>query len=177
MNQKFNDLTKQFSKTALQLAHLLWQGTTHGKTGDSCMTYEEAAARLGVSAGDAYDAAYELQLSDLVTQHDSGNWCYAKGKLFVMFDEHWKPCNQPWNPADDAITLARALVDADLSGFPEVISQTLGWSPRRLNPALNFLTGNGYAEGRKFLNSGDFETAVISTSETRRFLRSHGYKV
>jgi len=81
---------------------------------------------------------------------------------------------QNWNPEEDAVTLAAAMVNGgEQSGGLADLDRTLGWGARRLNPAANYLALNGII--RPFHEMGShpytFSSAAI-THRTRRFAES-----
>ena len=156
-----------YSPAATALARLFVEGSATGRQFDPELSPEEAGAKLGVSDDDLTDAVHEL--NGMVTDH-LGRLLFPQEALFVQFDEHW----MPWKPADDALRVAAGLVnDPAFPDTPREMAVALGWSARRLNPALAFLCMRGLVEDRRYLDGTEFIAHRIDkTDATRRFVKS-----
>jgi hypothetical protein len=156
-----------YSPAATALAKLFVEGSATGRQFDPELSPEEAGAKLGVSDDDLTDAVHEL--NGMVTDH-LGRLLFPQEALFVQFDEHW----MPWKPADDALRVAAGLVnDPAFPDTPREMAVALGWSARRLNPALAFLCMRGLVEDRRYLDGTEFIAHRIDkTDATRRFVKS-----
>jgi len=87
--------------------------------------------------------------------------------LFIETDQYVKD----WNPEEDAVTLACALLN---TGQPIVnvkeVDETLGWGPRRINPAIYFLDLEGAIGHSEVLDPVYAYDAVIITARTKRYV-------
>ena len=82
-----------------------------------------------------------------------------------------------WNPAEDAVSLAGAMVNAAAkTGYANLsdVDALLGWGPRRLNPAAEYLALHGYIRPLNTMGSKPyvFSSAAVD-HRTRRFAESH----
>ena len=59
----------------------------------------------------------------------------AEDVLFVAFDKYFKQ----WNPEEDALRIAADLVNGAESGQVPRMAEKYDWTPRRMNPAVNYL--------------------------------------
>lgn len=87
--------------------------------------------------------------------------------FFVVTD----PLLQEWTPTEDAVVLAAAMVNSghDYANLAQV-DQALGWGPRRINPAAEYLSQQGIIRPLNEMGSAPyaFSSAAISF-RTRRF--------
>jgi len=93
-------------------------------------------------------------------------------QLFVETDEVLRG----WNPVEDAATLAAAMINDAAGGshasIPRV-AQGLGWPPRRLNPAADYLAERGYIRALRTMGSAPYVfTNAAVDFKTRRFAES-----
>lgn len=126
---------------------------------------------LGIPEDDLVDAVDELNGLGCVrsSPHMGARNAWTMGphrRLFVRFDRYWKD----WDPAKDAVILAQH-VQADQGGNTQQMAEKLGWSARRINPALYYLVDRELVLSSKS-NSHPYVTHWIQkTDETRRFLK------
>jgi hypothetical protein len=120
------------------------------------------------------DALDELDQKGLVfiRRLINGEGVGARAGLFAYYDHFWRP----WNPSNDAIQVAQCLMEVgEHNGInvPETANR-LGWQPRRMNPALEYLAMRdaGKFGGEAAYPWRDF--FVLCTAATRRFLRDIG---
>lgn len=134
---------------------------------DPQVSIAEIASDTGLPRDDIVDAAHELTGMVTVFHEDT---LYPEEELFVRFDKFWKD----WNPAADALTLATGLVnDNEFPNDPAEISKRLGWEPRRLNPALAYLSHRKLVREFRALNTGPWLVYTVEkTDATRRFVKS-----
>ncbi|MBE0548490.1 MAG: toll/interleukin-1 receptor domain-containing protein [Rubrivivax sp.] len=156
-----------FSAAATALAKLFVETTDYARTFEPHASLGDLCTELGLPEEDLVDAIHELK--GLVTrQHD--DFIFPEAELFVRFDQFWKG----WNPADDALRVASGLVNDDkFPSRPAEIAGRFGWAPRRLNPALAYLTGRGLVRDIRALDNGPwFLVDMHRTEATRRFVKS-----
>ena len=103
----------------------------------------------------------------LETRH---GFVYPKDELFVSFDKFW----MGWDPAQDALRLAADLVnDDEFPRDPTSIAARYDWSPRRLNPAIAFLSNRNALQTLGGMGTAPYGAAMIRSNDaTRRFVRS-----
>lgn len=118
------------------------------------------------------DAAAELEMYGLVSLAGAVGrpvlLLRPKYELFALFD----PVVMETSPQDDAVEIARLALELDSGHVPE-LERHLGWTKRRLNPALALVVGL-VADGR--IRKGiqpDYVTLgfVMSAEERVRFRR------
>jgi hypothetical protein len=130
------------------------------------LSVSEICDQTSFSQEEVADALYEL--GNLV-EEDYGS-VMASPELFVTFDRHFKM----WDPAVDALRIAADLLnDVSLPREPQQIAERYGWEPRRLNPAIAYLTGRKLIGSLSHLGMGPFLVAHLETTDaTRRFVKS-----
>lgn len=110
--------------------------------------------------------AHELKRIDLVCLQPGSLELGAGEKLFARTDALF----QPWNPRADGLELCRRGVPnmpANMQ-IPEDVS-ALGWGPRRLNPAIQFLLDTERAESWSTAHPY-IARAISFTTEARLFV-------
>lgn len=162
------------SVNAQRLAALLSERSETGTNYDPQMNPEDILTALGLSEEEISLAADELDEKcwvELLKTSGTGKAGFAeiapKPKLFLETDLTLKG----WNPREDAKTLAATLakLGSDSQAALATLDQTLGWGPRRLNPAAQFLTANGYAEPIEVMGTHPYAyAALVVTARTRR---------
>jgi hypothetical protein len=93
---------------------------------------------------------------------------FAEWTLFFQFDPHVKS----WTSSDDAREVAKELVArAPRDVKSRELEVNLGWSPRRLNPAMGWLEQHRKATFRKPSGSAPFAFSTAqATDATKRFV-------
>jgi hypothetical protein len=94
---------------------------------------------------------------------------WPEPKLFLALDKY----AMPWNPSEDAVRIAvRLLNNESRSSSTVKMAQSLGWSPRRFNPALHFLASNGIIDVIEVCGTFPFQYPEMRANiKTRRFVR------
>lgn len=158
-----------FSASATALARLFVLKSKHGKPFDPHFNLSELAGELQLSKDDTKDAILELQ-GFVKNHHD--DIISPEDALFVYFDRFW----QPWEAERDAWTVASGLINDP--GFPreqELLAQHLGWTARRLNPAVTYLASHGLIKFSISHRGEAWRYACIFKSDTTRlFVKSRG---
>jgi hypothetical protein len=151
----------------MTLARFFVQSSQTGQKFDPQCEPEELASTLGLSEEDLSDAVHELR--GLVTNH-LGHLLFPEDSLFARFDKYW----MTWDPEADALRVAESLVnDAVFPDKPADMGELLGWSARRLNPALAYLCDRGLVRDVRAMDGTDFLAYRIDkTDATRRFVKS-----
>lgn len=130
---------------------------------------------LGLSADQAGMAASELSDSGYVELHvDSGSGpagfsqVAPTPELFIKTD----PFLRGWDPERDAVELAAAMVNRARDGVAALadVDKHLGWGPRRLNPAADFLRVYGMVRASDEAGSSPYTYSYAFVDHrTRRF--------
>lgn len=156
-----------YSPAATSIAKHLVEHTSLARKFDPRTSIAEVVAATGLSEEDVIDGAHELM--GLVSVYHKED-LYPEEELFVRFDKFWKP----WDPAADALTLATRMVnDSTFPEEPASIAKILDWEPRRLNPALAYLSQRKLVWDIRPLHTGPWLVGSIQkTDETRRFVKS-----
>ena len=98
---------------------------------------------------------------------------YPQEHLFALYDGYFKD----WTPAEDALRIAADLVNEgriDSQVRPRELAERYGWEPRRLNPAIFYLSLVGAAKLLRNLGMAPFTCAGLwLTGKARRFVRLH----
>jgi hypothetical protein len=156
-----------YSVVATLLAKIFVTQSALGVFADPQYDEERLVSESGLTDEEVRDALYELR-DFFKESHFSA---MVQSTLFAEFDKFWKP----WDPEKDALRLAADLVnDDDFPHAPEDIAARYEWEPRRLNPAIAYLSSRrlvtimeGFAH--------PYETFRVSkTDATRRFVKSRG---
>ena len=157
--------TSDFSPAAMAVAKVFVETSPDGRVYDLSLTMETLQQHTGLTEDDVSDALFELKRW-IERSHDT---YFANEGLYVEFDRFF----MPWKPAEDAILLASHLMqDPDFPQVPSKIVDRLGWSARRLNPAITYLEKREAVSTMRGLGSGHFTVYSIEpTSATRRFLK------
>ncbi len=155
-----------YSSAASAIARLFVERSKNGLFADPQMSVEEVAQEAGLSVEDAKDGLYELSAFLKI----SLDRVLVQGTLFAEFDRYW----QPWNPADDALRLAADIVnDPEFPADCKQIAERYGWEPRRLNPAICYLSERRLIVDYRALGSGPWATIrVVGNDHIRRFVKS-----
>ena len=161
-----------YSPAANTVAKVFVENSKHGSTGDLQYDIETIAEKTGLTILDTEEAVDELS-SFFQFHHSicSSSSVMAKASLYVKFDQYWKD----WNPQQDALKLAADMISDET--FPtnsHAIAQHYRWKPRRLNPAVVYLAGQGVLHcasevGRYFEYSGVIPHKV----KLRRFVKKN----
>ena len=131
---------------------------------------------LDPGAGATAVTLLELEGRGMIVKHansSAGSLGFARivpeAALFVEFDAYY----EYWVPADDAARVAAELMHHEADSLSlHSLSERLGWTARRLNPAVSFLIERQLVRESNAIGLGCWCTAWIRrTDATRRFLR------
>lgn len=161
---------------AAEIAELFAKRSEDGRAWDPQMPVADLKAATDVSDNDLIDAISELEdLGWVEPQRVMGAAPYGydvvtpTDRLFEQVDQSV----MGWNPVQDAVRVAAEVVNSEESGLQahELIDR-LGWTPRRLNPALSYLVTRDLVLSSR-ANDPVFVTHYVAeTSKTRRFVRN-----
>jgi hypothetical protein len=163
------------SPAAEMIAKLMIEKSEHGDSFDPQFDGDELRTATGLPDDDLVDAIDELAGRGFVRKHVTMGcgslgfaFVTAEAALFSNLDRFF----HDWDPEADALRVAAMLInEGDDSGVPQ-IAEKLGWAPRRMNPAVNYLIERDLIESSKSLGTHPWCTPWISKSHrTRRFVR------
>lgn len=163
------------SPAAEMIAKLVIEKSGHGDSFDPQLDGNELRAITELPDEDLIDAIDELAgrgfVRKIVTM-GCGTLGFSsvtsEAALFSELDKFF----MDWDPEADALRIAAELVNGgDDSGVPQ-IAEKLGWAPRRMNPAVNYLIERDLIDSSETLGTHPWCTHWISkTNKTRRLVR------
>lgn len=165
----------RLSILAGRIAAFLIQSSERARWGDPQVPVEELRAFAGVADDDIAEAVEELESRGWVApSRGLGNGAIGfhrlmpTPQLFAALDGTL----MPWNPADDARTVVAAILNT-VSGSMviPVLADQLGWTPRRMNPAITFLVDAGAMEHSNSIDPDYQYYSLRKNPTSRRFLR------
>jgi len=121
-----------FSVAATTIASVFCEQTETGTSSDPMLSMEKVIEHSGLAHEDVEDGLYELRSFFKDDQH----YVRPESELFVEFDKAFKG----WDSEKDALRIASAILNDDK--FPTSVEKTatqFEWTPRRINPAINYL--------------------------------------
>ncbi len=158
-----------------RIAAFLIQTSKRGRSADPQLDVDDLRAIAEVPDDDIAEAVDELESRGWVTPTRAlvaGPLGFVRllptARLFSDLDAML----MPWNPREDARTVAAAIVNSNGGSMViQLLAHQLGWTPRRMNPAVTLLVEDGVMDNS---NSHDAEFEYYSLHKnisTRRFLR------
>jgi hypothetical protein len=133
----------RYSPHAVAVARLLAETSTNGRENDPAMSADAVRETIKLADEDIAEAVHELEHDGLLHRHQSlgmgaiGFYALApRAGFFQVFD----PALGIGDPVADARLVAAALIDGgEQAGSIAELAQKLGWTARRINPALAVL--------------------------------------
>jgi hypothetical protein len=161
------------SPAASQIAKLCSDSSSSGGHGERTIEVQELRTTTGLRDDDIVDAVDELHERGFIwiDKHlGMGRIGFAairaKAALFSALDSHFTAND----PEQDALRIAADLVNEVESGSVAEMSAHYGWEPRRINPALTYLTERDAVDSSRSMNPTYVTTWVRATPKTRRLL-------
>jgi len=155
-----------YSAAATAVAKVFVESTKTARFADPQMSVDQLSEATNLPRDDVEDALHEL--SGMVRV--SLDHVLVEDELFVVFDKHW----MSWDPAKDALTLATDLINSE--EFPrglKDIAQRYEWEPRRLNPAVAYLSNRKIIRDVRAIGGSPWLCPFVHlTTDTRRFVKS-----
>ena len=162
------------SPAAQAIARLMVESSSFGTPMDPQLSPEAIREACGLGGDDMVDGADELEATGMVR------------KLLAMGEEHFAalfpsvgffPAFDPLfgkhKPEQDAGRIAADLVNSGVQGAGTgELAARFGWSPRRMNPAIEYLTINNLALAPGAIGSEWSSPYIMVTPAMRRFVRS-----
>lgn len=163
------------SPAAETIARLMIEESEHGDQFDPQLEGEELRKAIQLGTDDVIDAVDELEGRGLIRTlkalgaAELGFVSIApSASLFSELDHHF----MQWRPAEDALRVAAELVNGAEGQSVQQIAESLGWQPRRMNPALNWLIARDLVQASEACGTHPWTTHWIGkTPKTRRFVR------
>lgn len=157
-----------FSVAATTIAKTFCLESEHGSSNDPSLSMDELLEKTGLSQDDAIDALYELR-NFIKDDHFS---VIPNKELFVEFDKAF----MEWDAEKDALRLASSLINDNNfpTNVPEM-AEKFGWTSRRMNPAINYLTNREICRDTEICGCYPWEQPYLQESKTgsiRRFVKS-----
>jgi hypothetical protein len=161
-----------------RIATYFVQASVQARFGDPQLPVEELRRLASTNDDDIAEAVDELESLGWVSPSralGAGELGFVrlmpKPRLFARLDAFL----MPWNPEEDARTVAAALLNsADGALVTQMLAQELGWTPRRMNPALTVLIEAGAVEYSQSLDQTYESYYLRKNVQTRRFVRERG---
>ena len=163
------------STIAGRIAAYLVQSSERGRWGDPQLPVDELRALAMVSDDDIVEAIDELESRGWVEPTlalGAGALGFVRvmptPQLFSALDAML----MPWNPSEDARTVAAAILNTTGGAMVvQDLAQQLGWTPRRVNPAITLLVDSGVMEHSKSIDREYQYYSLRKNATSRRFLR------
>ncbi len=133
---------------------------------------ELTAQQLGMAASELSDAGYVKLVIDSGSGDAGFSNLMPKPLLFFRTD----PVLQRWDPQRDAIELAAAMINTAREGQVSLadLAKHLGWPPRRLNPAADFLRLYGYVQSSSEFGSQPYTYSCAFVNHRTKRLAEGG---
>jgi hypothetical protein len=163
------------SPAAQAIVRLIEERSETGCKFDPQLDADEIRDATRLPEDDIIDAVDELEGRGFVGRHRTlgegsigFRVLYAEAALFVEFDRHF----QDWDPEADAQRIAADLVNGAGEADTSSLAESYGWSPRRINPAINYLRERNLVETSASLGVHPWCVAFVrKNTATRRFVR------
>jgi len=164
------------SPAAQAIVKLMIERTDTGYSLDPLLTPDAIRTSTSLADDDIADATDELEAGGFVRRHHAFGegdigfiYLSPENELFIKFDRYFKE----FNAESDAICIAAELVNNDLDGINvEKLASSLGWGPRRMNPAVNYLISRNLAQSGSEMGSNPWTTFWIrKIPATKRFVK------
>ena len=165
------------SPAAEAIARLMIERSEHGDALDPSLEPNDLRDGIDLLDDALIDGVDELESMGLVRRHCASgdgvlgfHYITPEAALFGRLDKHLTETD----PELDARRIAADLVNGVHDGNVKAIAGAYGWTPRRMNPAVNYLIESGLVETGHEIGSHPWACHWIrSTSHTRRFVRDH----
>ena len=165
------------SPLAAQISELFARDSEDGRSWDPQMHVDNIREATNATDDDLIDAISELEdLGWVKPQRVIGAPPFGfqivtpTDRLFERVDKHV----MGWDTAADAARVAAELVNSGERGLQSrILAEKLGWSPRRLNPALSYLVSRDLVLESRNIDRTFVTGYVAVNPRTRRFVREH----
>ncbi|MCP5214331.1 MAG: toll/interleukin-1 receptor domain-containing protein [Pseudomonadales bacterium] len=157
-----------FSVAATAIANVFCSKSETGTSHDPMLEMDDLVQETGLTQKDIEDGLYELR-PFFKEEHYS---IIPENELFVEFDKAF----MGWEPDKDALRMASAILNDER--FPTSlteIAEKFDWSPRRINPAVNYLINRNICRDDEIMGIHPWAQHRIQEKQSgsiRRFVKS-----
>jgi hypothetical protein len=164
-----------FSVHASKVAFMLAENseTGCGAHVDPLINVDEIHEALGIPYDEIEEAIDELVENGLIETHPAMGTSLRISPNDSLF---WNadPYVKDWVPTEDAIKVAALVTNLKDGANMADVANKLCYGPRRMNPAVTYLTACGYIQADQAIGSYPYmHWTLYSTPTTRRFLREN----
>jgi hypothetical protein len=165
------------SSAAARIAAEIVGQSKVGREGDPAIRVEELLASTGLTEQDFEVAVDELERRFLVkplraTGCPPLGYYAVEAIKYIFIDLDLVFMN--WSPRKDAVRIAVELLNSECYGLSsEDVSVKLGWTPRRMNPALAYLIHQGAVIASRNIDATFVTVHIEKNNRTRAFVREH----
>ena len=160
---------------AARIAESFVLRSRRGREGDPQLEVADLLQLTGYSAPQLIEAIDELEEYSLVKPArviGAPPFGYRSVRAARHLFEALDGVVMGWNTKDDARVLAAAIVNGDGRGSARELAAQLGWTTRRINPALAYLSIRQLVTASQNVDSEYVTSHVIATPRTTRFVRN-----
>ena len=173
---QYNPLSgTHLSLAAQEITKLIIMKSENGLAGDPQLSPSELKTELNLPDDDIISGVDELQdfgyidvLEVMGAQPYGFISIIPKERIFVEFDSLMKQ----WDPAKDAVSVAALIINNNEQNVGQ-FEKLLGWEPRRLNSAINYLIERNLVNSVNVMGYPYTTCSVFGTPKTRRFLKEN----
>jgi len=163
----------RYSPHAIAIARMLAENSSYGRENDPQMEAEQLRSALTLPDDDIAEAVYELERDGLVFRHQALGMGVIGFYLLTPTATLFRALDSAFgigNPTADARTVAAALIEGgEQAGDVSVLADKLGWTPRRMNPALTVLITQNLVIASREMNPVWTTTWIIRQPGLRAF--------
>ncbi len=157
-----------FSVAATAIANVFCEQSETGTCSDPILSMEKVIELSGLCHEDVEDALYELRSFF----KDDHHHVHPESELFVEFDKAF----MGWDSEKDALRIASSILNDD--SFPtnvDKIASRFEWTPRRINPAINYLINRDICRDTEIMGTHPWAQPYVDEKQSgsiRRFVKS-----
>ena len=161
------------SPAAQAIARMMVESSQQGRPMDPQLSPEQIMQACELAEHDMIDGAEELEATGMVRRLQALGHQYfvvlcPDRSFFPTFD----PVFDAGDPKRDARLIAADLVNAEQGGAATAeLAQRYGWTPRRMNPAVEYLIIRNFITAVEALDPEWSFPYLMATPATRRFAR------
>ncbi|MCK5384814.1 MAG: toll/interleukin-1 receptor domain-containing protein [Alphaproteobacteria bacterium] len=157
-----------YSVAATTITKIFCDNSETGTSHDPMLTMKDLVEKTQLTKEDVEDGLYELR-AFFTVQFDR---VMPASELFVEFDKAF----MEWEPEKDALRIASAILNDD--NFPSSLNEIASkfdWTPRRINPAVNYLVNRSICRDDKTMGAHPWTQQWVNEKQEgaiRRFVKS-----
>lgn len=160
-----------WSPAAIAVGRHIVETSEYAMSVDPIVTLDDLADALAIASEDLRIAVLDLKGGGYLREMNVRGHYAPTAALFVDFDEAF----MPFSPRADAGVLANRIMNgAERTPDTQMLAESLGWEPRRINSAICYLERAGAIKSWTALASSPWRaTNLVRGDETLRFARNH----